>query len=203
MRADRPRPTRGHAGLADGRAAGKKLGSWCIGTIDHVGAGPGVVEHPHAVAVQVDLEEPRQAQPGRVAEQRRAGVEAELVGHVGGRERPGGVDVPAAIKVRADPRQPVAGPRPRSSSAWRPARRCRPAGPPPGNGRRRSVAAGGPRGRPPAPGPAQLLGGQAAPRRDVRPGRVEAEDRRLVVDRPEPRVRPGGAKTPNSSSNCR
>ena len=55
-----------------------------------------------------------------------------------------------------------------------------------------------------SPGHRQLLGGQETPRREVRAGRVEAEDGRLGVDRRGARGSgPAGRTTPNHSSNCR
>src|SRR5262249_39113502 len=69
-------------------------------------AGPGVVNDRDVAVVKGDLQKAWRAQAGRVAEQRGAGVQTELAGHVRGGERPGGVDVSTAKEMAADPGEP-------------------------------------------------------------------------------------------------
>ena len=64
-------------------------------------AAPRVVCHVHGIGVQIDLQEARLTQAGRVAHQRCPGVQADLVRQRRGLECPGGVNVAAAIKMRA------------------------------------------------------------------------------------------------------
>src|SRR5579864_2911057 len=66
-------------------------------------ADPGVVDHAHALAVEVDLKESGRTEAGRVTQEGSARVQAELVGQVGRNESPGRVHVAAAIEVRTNP----------------------------------------------------------------------------------------------------
>ena len=68
------------AGLGEGLGVGKKLGAWNRGRVVHASPAQAWWITLTSWSVQDDLQEAGRAQAGRVAEQRGAGVQAELAG---------------------------------------------------------------------------------------------------------------------------
>ena len=67
---------------------------------------PSVMTNGDGVVFQIELEESGRAEAGLIVEQGSAGVEAKLVGKLGGKKRPSGVDVTATVQMRTERRQP-------------------------------------------------------------------------------------------------